>query len=356
MWRCRMSVALGDGVAVKCIERFFPICMFRGLARTAPVDEFSTDTGAMMMNVWTVSIPAGDYPSRVLHFLGTNSFWRPRDARLMFGAAFTSYKPTSLAKSNTDVASLAWLAGDVLMLPTIICFASTTKPSTTARWATCNGVMLAAGLLLLGYAIALAYARPYRIGARNAISPLVVVWMATTCLLASPLVTDHMTATSADTARGAVSLLQSITVLLLAASEVIVFFTIDRTMALRELQEIVDHDEASDDALVEEQPIVDREERSALCAPQEGCTSFPDSVVLVDMPLFQPLLIEHDDETLMSSWWRQQAGASDYSNDVDAAASSLLLFPILGLDDDNISPQRKPLKTDLEVLYGSFRK
>ncbi|CUI14688.1 transmembrane protein, putative, partial [Bodo saltans] len=134
------------GVAVKFIERFFPICMFRGFA---PVDEFTTDTGAMVTNVWTVPIPAGDYPSSVLHFLGPNSFWRPRDARLMFGATFTSYKPTSLARSNTDVASLVWLAGDVLMLPTIICIASTTKPPSTARWATCNGVMLAAGLLLL---------------------------------------------------------------------------------------------------------------------------------------------------------------------------------------------------------------
>ncbi|CUG91942.1 membrane-associated protein, putative [Bodo saltans] len=149
----------------------------------------------------------------------------------MFGALFNSYRKEEVG--------LLWLGGDVLFLPTVVSIASTTKPSASSRSAVCNSVMFAAAALLMVYALALACARPYRVGARNVFSPLVVLWGAVTCVLSCPLVTESLGASATNNALGSVSTLQSITVLFLAIANVVVFFTVDRVMTSLEWQDIL---------------------------------------------------------------------------------------------------------------------
>lgn len=178
-------------------------------------------------------IPTQELPKlTLLKLLAPQTFWKPRRVRWMFGAAFLSFAPKEVLTLSWW--SIMWLAGDVLLLPIVTSVASTTRPSVATQWAACNGVMLASGILFLLYSVALALARPYRIGARNLLSPMVIVWMSVTCLLATPWVAEALGPESLNTALGSVSVLQSVTVLLLAISEVAVFFTIDRAMSMLE--------------------------------------------------------------------------------------------------------------------------
>lgn len=198
----------------------------------------ATDAGTFLPNDTAVSarnalndfLPA----SQLLKRLSPLTFWQPRQARLMFGSAFVSIKPTVLMHPRQ---SYWWLVGDVLWLPIIVSVASTTKPSAAARNGACNSVMIVVAILLSFYAVGVAFARPFRVGARNLFSPFVTLLMAVTCLLAAPLITDHLTSSELANARGSVSALQSFVVLLLTTTDLVVLLTVDRQMVKLEKRE-----------------------------------------------------------------------------------------------------------------------
>lgn len=223
LWRLRVSLIAREGNVVARVEKY--ACFLFAPLKAVGASTVRAD------RLHEALIPYELLPRlAALRSLGPRMSWTPRNTRLIFGAAFNAYEPTS----TLTWISLLWLAGDVVLLPTVVSIASTTKPTAESRWAVCNGVMLCGGMLLLMYSVALALARPYRTGARNLLSPLVVLLTAVTCMLSCPLVTDTLGPGSTNDALGSVSAMQSITVLLLAVSNIVIFVTVDQRIARME--------------------------------------------------------------------------------------------------------------------------